>query len=285
MTASRRKIPPNPGTASTRPTVRDLTGSELAAVEIPGHATRTTSAPACLHDDDWLDARLRSAADVLCDPARRHSGGPRPAPDRLRVEPPPAVVSDCRPDDLDLRSEIPVWRHPVGMARVRPAGNAESLVRPACVASDKSQAGGGPDRLERAVVGRAGVHGGFSPGSHLGPEARRQAAGKSRRHETVRRPIHFRVRTAAVSQRCRFPGQVAVAIRTGAATIGDPARACRRAHLSEPCRPPAERRVRRSACAAASDGRVGCQWTALREGAVGGHPVLLRNLQAREGVP
>ena len=154
-----------------------------------------------------------------------------------------ALVSDCRPDDLDLRSEIPVRRHPVGMARVRPARNAESLVRPACVVSDKSQAGGGPDRLERAVVGRAGVHGGFSPRAHLRLEARRQAAGKSRRHERVRRPIHFRVRTAAVSQRCRFPGQVAVAIRAGAATDGDPARACRRAHLSEPFRPPAERRV------------------------------------------
>ena len=222
---------------------------------------------------------------MLCDPARRHSGRPRPAAHRVRVEPPPALVSDCRPDDLDLRSEIPVRRHPVGMARVRPAGNAESLVRPACVVSDKSQAEEVPIDAS-ALLWAAPA---FTVVSVLGLIWARKLAGRRRASLGVmrrfgarfisefERPLFRSAVDSPVKSRLRFaPARQRLEILLA------PADGRTYPNLADHRRN-VEYDVQRVLRLLMDE--VGCQWTALREGAVGGHPVLLRNLQAREGVP
>jgi hypothetical protein len=239
---------------------------------------RTTSPSVCRHDDNRLDVCLRAARlrsplcrtsfrrlfDVLSDPAWRHRGGSRPSVHGERAQSVPALVSDRQSGDRDLRFKNPVRRHPIRLACVCGDGDVEIRIRAeaisrrlfdsAHVASDGCHATTDSDRPKRSVVGRRAVC--LRPGTRARPhpEVHPRETGKPRHHERVRRQIHFRVRTTAVSlDRCRLTYQSAPAIRAGASPAGGLTCACRRSDVPESFGSQKKRGVRRRARAAAAE--------------------------------
>ena len=167
-----------------------------------------------------------AAVDVLHGPARGYGRAPRSALHRQRGQPVSDVVSDReteqpRPSSRsrsydDIQSG---WYACVATARLsRASAQPRSplrLFRSTSRASNER-------RRSQHPVGRIALRHRFraAGGVDRGPKVHRPETGHARHHEGIRRPVHFRVRTAAVSQaRCRVPDQVAAAMRAGAPQV------------------------------------------------------------------
>ena len=175
---------------------------------------RTTRPSVCPGDDDRLDLRRRSTGevvDVLPHPARRYGRASRPAIHRKRPQPAPALVSYRRADDCDLDSEKPLRPHPGWVARLRGDGDAERRISVAALrgrhlqtaraVAVRCQASADGDRPQLPLVGDTPTSGfRVGPRTCCLPEVHRQETGTPRNDERVRRQVHFRVRTSAVSQ-------------------------------------------------------------------------------------
>ena len=109
------------------------------------------------------------------------------------------------PNSLDLRTEVPLRRHSIRLVCLCGGGEASPSVRAAARGSRLfpfTSRASNERRRSQHPVGRHALRDWFSAAARVGRGAtvRRPETGNARHHEAIWRPVHFRVRTAAVSQ-------------------------------------------------------------------------------------